>query len=168
MYFPMPSTSLYRGESVTRYWSSATARRAAGSPTDCPTRSLPASRSVDDLARALASADIFFNPSVTEAFGNVTLEAMACGLPVVAASATGATNLVRDRETGMLAEPGEIDQFADALAAYIADPGLRQAHGAAGLAFAETQDWDLINAAVESAYHRVIERRARIARALAK
>jgi phosphatidylinositol alpha 1,6-mannosyltransferase len=40
----------------------------------------------DDLGRAVASGDIFLNPSVTEAFGNVTLEAMACALPVVAAS----------------------------------------------------------------------------------
>src|SRR3546814_6292414 len=40
------------------------------------------------LARALASCDMLFNPSVTETFGNVTLEAMACGLPVVAARAT--------------------------------------------------------------------------------
>ncbi|MCA1652865.1 MAG: glycosyltransferase family 1 protein [Sphingomonadales bacterium] len=121
-----------------------------------------------DLARALASADIFLNPSVTEAFGNVTLEAMACALPVVAASATGATNLVRDGETGKLAEPGEIDQFADALEAYIHDPALRHAHGANGLAFAETQDWNRINGAVETAYRRVIERRARIARTLAR
>ena len=44
----------------------------------------------DDLARALASADVFLNPSITEAFGNVTLEAMACALPVLAAEATGA------------------------------------------------------------------------------
>lgn len=121
-----------------------------------------------DLARALASADIFLNPSVTEAFGNVTLEAMACALPVVAASATGATNLVRDNETGRLADPGEIEQFADALQAYIHDPELRHAHGANGLAFAETQDWNRINGAVETAYYRVIERRARIARALAR
>ncbi len=53
-----------------------------------------------DLARALGSADVFFNPSITEAFGNVTLEAMACGLPVVAASATGASTLVTDGQTG--------------------------------------------------------------------
>lgn len=121
-----------------------------------------------DLARALASADIFLNPSVTEAFGNVTLEAMACALPVVAASATGATNLVTNGETGRLAEPGEIDQFADALETYIRDPELRRGHGANGLAYAETQDWSRINAAVEAAYYRVIERRARIARARAR
>ncbi|MEO7786403.1 MAG: glycosyltransferase family 1 protein [Sphingomicrobium sp.] len=121
-----------------------------------------------DLARALASSDIFLNPSVTEAFGNVTLEAMACALPVVAAAATGATNLVRDGDTGSLAEPGEIEQFTDALEAYARSPALRRSHGEHGLAFAETQDWNRINAAVEAAYHRVIERRARIARTLAR
>ncbi|MEO5640563.1 MAG: glycosyltransferase family 1 protein [Sphingomicrobium sp.] len=121
-----------------------------------------------DLSRALASADIFLNPSVTEAFGNVTLEAMACALPVVAAAATGATNLVRDGDSGSLVEPGEVDQFANALEAYVRDPDLRHAHGDHGLAFAETQDWDHINAAVEAAYYRVIERRARIARALGR
>ncbi len=41
-----------------------------------------------DLGRAVASMDLFFNPSITETFGNVTLEAMACGVPVVAARAT--------------------------------------------------------------------------------
>ncbi|MGO1305189.1 MAG: glycosyltransferase, partial [Sphingomonas parapaucimobilis] len=48
----------------------------------------------DDLGRAVASMDIFFNPSVTETFGNVTTEAMAAGVPVVAANATGAMDLV--------------------------------------------------------------------------
>ena len=117
-----------------------------------------------DLARALASADLFLNPSITETFGNVTLEAMACGLPVVAAAATGATSLVRDGETGTLAEPGDIGALADAVAAYAADPPLRARHGAAGLAFAETQDWDVINAAVLKTYARAIERRGRLAR----
>ena len=114
-----------------------------------------------ELGQALASADVLLNPSITEAFGNVTLEAMACGLPVVAAIATGATNLVRDGETGMLVQPGDTDGYADALTAYARDPALRARHGEAGLAFAKTMDWDQINGAVMKVYQRVIERRAR-------
>ena len=114
----------------------------------------------NDLARALASADVFLNPSITEAFGNVTLEAMACGLPVVAAVATGATSLVRDGETGILVEPHDTAAFAAALASYARDPDLRRRHGEAGLAFARTMDWDRINGAVMRVYQRVIARRA--------
>ena len=114
-----------------------------------------------DLARALASADVFLNPSITETFGNVTLEAMACGLPVVAAVATGATSLVRNGETGTLVEAGDAEAFGEALASYARQPDLRRAHGAAGLEFAKTMDWDRINAAVLDVYKRVIERRAR-------
>ena len=117
-----------------------------------------------DLARAVASSDVFLNPSVTEAFGNVTLEAMACGLPVVAAAATGATNLVRDGETGMLVEPGDVEGFAEALETYARKPDLCRQHGEAGLEYARTQDWDEINGAVLKTYLRVIERRERIAR----
>lgn len=127
---------------------------------------LPSARFVgqqvgDDLARALASSDVLFNPSITEAFGNVTLEAMACGLPVVAASATGATTLIRDGVNGILVAPRDISGFADALAAYAADPALRAAHGAAGLDYAATQDWDRINQAMLDLYLDVIERHGR-------
>jgi phosphatidylinositol alpha 1,6-mannosyltransferase len=118
----------------------------------------------DDLARSVASCDLLFNPSVTETFGNVTLESMACGLPVVAAVATGATSLVRDGETGMLVEPSDVDGFAEALERYAKDPELRHRHGAAGLAYAQTMDWDRINSAVVRIYQRVIEKRARLAR----
>lgn len=118
----------------------------------------------DDLARALASTDVFFNPSITEAFGNVTLESMACALPIVAAEATGTTTLVRDGENGTLVEPGDAEAFADALEAYARDPGLRERHGAAGLAYAKTQDWDRINSVVLKTYERVIRRKERHAR----
>ena len=115
----------------------------------------------EDLGRALASADVFLNPSVTEAFGNVTLEAMASALPVVAAVATGATSLVRDGQTGTLVEPGDVTAFADALEAYARDPALRKRHGEAGLAYAKTQDWDEINASVLRVYESVLRRRRR-------
>jgi glycosyltransferase involved in cell wall biosynthesis len=118
----------------------------------------------EELATALASTDVFFNPSITETFGNVTLEAMASGLPVIAAVATGATSLVKDEQTGKLCEPGDIDCFAEALAAYQRDPALRARHGAAGLEFAKTMDWDEINAAVMKVYDRVIDRRDRLNR----
>lgn len=118
----------------------------------------------NDLARALASADVLFNPSITEAFGNVTLEAMACALPVVAAESSGTTNLVRDGVTGALCDPSDIEEFAEALAAYARDPALRQRHGEAGLAVAQTMDWDTINAAVIRVYMHAIHKRERLAR----
>ncbi|HKX92277.1 MAG TPA: glycosyltransferase family 1 protein [Sphingomicrobium sp.] len=117
-----------------------------------------------DLARALASADVLFNPSITEAFGNVTLEAMACALPVIAAVATGTTNLVRDGESGTLADYSDIEGFADALEGYAKDSELRRRHGAAGLEFARTMDWDTINSAVVATYLRAIEKRERLTR----
>ncbi|WP_294121585.1 glycosyltransferase family 1 protein [Sphingomonas sp.] len=118
----------------------------------------------EELATALASTDVFFNPSITETFGNVTLEAMASGLPVIAAVATGATSLVKDDVTGKLSDPGDIDCFADSLAEYQRDPALRARHGAAGLEFAKTMDWDAINSVVLHVYERVIERQRRLNR----
>jgi len=121
-------------------------------------------RTGDELATALASADVLLNPSITESFGNVTLEAMACGLPVVAADATGASNLVRGGESGILVEPTDLGGFADALQAYAEDPELRARHGAAGFAFAMTMDWDRINSVVIRTYLRAIAKRQRLAR----
>jgi phosphatidylinositol alpha 1,6-mannosyltransferase len=117
-----------------------------------------------DLARALASSDLLLNPSITEAFGNVTLEAMACALPVVAAEASGTTNLVRHGVTGTIVDPEEIDEFAAALEAYARDPDLRRRHGEAGLAIAETMDWDTINSAVLRVYAHAIVKRQRLER----
>lgn len=110
-----------------------------------------------DLGRAVASMDLLLNPSVTETFGNVTLEAMACGIPVVAARATGSTSLVHDGQTGRLVTPGDIDGFADAVEAYVADPQLRAAHGQAGERMSREFGWDAINSAVAQTYLRLVE-----------
>ena len=112
-----------------------------------------------DLARAVASMDVLFFPSVTETFGNVTLEAMACGLPVVVSEATGSESLVDDGRSGRMIRPGAIRQFADALQAYVADAGLRQAHGAAGEARSHDFAWDRINQTVAETYLRLIRQR---------
>ena len=108
-----------------------------------------------DLGRALASADIFLNPSITETFGNVTLEAMASGLPVVAARATGASSLVEDGVTGHLVPPRDIAAYADALGPYCTDANLRRMHGDAGERAARAYSWDAINAVVAETYLRL-------------
>jgi glycosyltransferase involved in cell wall biosynthesis len=122
----------------------------------------------NDLSRALASADLLLNPSITEAFGNVTLEAMACGLPVIAAEATGNTNLVRNSVTGTLVDGTEPEEFADALEAYALDPDLRRRHGEGGLAIAKTMDWDSINSTVIRTYMHAIHKRERLDRMLGR
>ena len=112
-----------------------------------------------DLGRAVASMDMLFNPSVTETFGNVTLEAMACGLPTVAARATGSESLVTEGVTGRLIRPGAITAFADALTTYCTDSAARAAAGAAGISEAEKYGWDQVNQALVDTYVRVIRQR---------
>lgn len=112
-----------------------------------------------DLGRGVASMDILFNPSVTETFGNVTLEAMACGLPVVAAKATGSQSLVKDQESGRLVTPGAISDFADALQVYCENDNIRKSHGAAGEKRADQFSWDQINHTVAETYIRLIRQR---------
>jgi glycosyltransferase involved in cell wall biosynthesis len=113
-----------------------------------------------DLGKAVASMDVLFFPSTTETFGNVTLEAMACGLPVVAAAATGSESLVDDGVSGRLIRPGAVHAFAEALRGYIADSRLRARHGKAGEARSLEFSWDRINQTVADAYARLIRQRA--------
>lgn len=109
-------------------------------------------QSGDGLGRAVAAMDIFFNPSLTETFGNVTLEAMAAGVPVVAARATGAIDLVDDGVTGFLVPPRDVGAYADAIQRIVTTPALRQTLGAAGHAKAAGYNWTKANQAVLDAY----------------
>jgi phosphatidylinositol alpha 1,6-mannosyltransferase len=113
------------------------------------------------LATAVASMDVLLFPSVTETFGNVTLEAMACGLPVVAAAATGSESLVDDGVTGRLIRPGAVHQFAEAVRAYVEQPDLRARHGQAGQTRSMEFGWDRINQTVADTYLRLIRQKAK-------
>ena len=106
----------------------------------------------DDLGRAAAGMDIFFMPSVTETFGNVTTEAMAAGVPVVAARATGAVDLVEEGVTGFLVPPLDVKAYADAIQRLIEDPALRAAAGRAGNLRVRGYEWDKVNAAMIETY----------------
>ena len=111
------------------------------------------------LGRAVASMDAMFFPSETEAFGNVSLEAMASGIPVIAAAATGSENLVNDGQSGRLIPPGDIAGYADAIAAYVGDRQLAHNHGAEGEKLSRDYDWDKINQVVADTYLRKITER---------
>jgi glycosyltransferase involved in cell wall biosynthesis len=85
----------------------------------------------DDVPAILASFDVFVLPSLSEGISNTILEAMACGLPVLATGVGGNLELVRDGVCGRYFKPGDVDALAALLAAYGGDPALRGAHGAA-------------------------------------
>jgi glycosyltransferase involved in cell wall biosynthesis len=85
----------------------------------------------EDLAAHFASADLFLFPSLTETFGNVTLEAMASGVPTIAFDYGAARAHLRDREHGRLVAPGNDSGFMDAAVALAGDAALRRSMGAA-------------------------------------
>ncbi len=79
----------------------------------------------DELPAFLNASDVFALASVREQFGQVLVEAMACGVPPIAVDCFGPGEIVRDGETGWLVEPDDRDQLADAIVAAIDDPGER-------------------------------------------
>jgi glycosyltransferase involved in cell wall biosynthesis len=85
---------------------------------------------------------------------------MACGIPVVAAKATGSQSLVDDNVSGRLITPGAIQKFADSLQLYCTDADLRARHGNAGEQRSLDFSWDAINQTVADTYIRLIRQRA--------
>lgn len=85
-----------------------------------------------DIADLLRGFSVFALSSLAEGTPVTLLEAMACGLPVVATAVGGIPALVQDGETGILVPPNDPGAMAAALARYIDDASLRAAHGAAG------------------------------------
>jgi glycosyltransferase involved in cell wall biosynthesis len=67
------------------------------------------------LATAYASADIFVFPGTTDTFGNVILEAQACGVPVIASDSGGSKELVEDRTNGLITRSRDADDFTRAI-----------------------------------------------------
>jgi colanic acid/amylovoran biosynthesis glycosyltransferase len=102
----------------------------------------------DAIIGELRSADVLVAPSVVSARGQregipvVLMEAMSCGLPVVASRLSGIPELVDHDHNGLLFSPGRADELADALAHLARDPSLRKRLGNAGRATIE-RDFDL-------------------------
>lgn len=94
-----------------------------------------------DLANAYAAADVFTFPAANETFGNVVLEAMASGLPVVAARAGGPLDSVVEGETGLLFDPQDQAALRAAVRRLVGDPRLARRMGQAGRTRAERITW---------------------------
>jgi glycosyltransferase involved in cell wall biosynthesis len=104
----------------------------------------------EDLARAVASADILVNPSETEAFGNVNLEAMAAGVAVVSADVGSARALIAPGRTGLLVPPRAPGAYAEAVEALVKAPRRRRRLGLAAAAAAAAYSWpDILDAVLE-------------------
>jgi glycosyltransferase involved in cell wall biosynthesis len=95
----------------------------------------------DRLAELYADSDVFVFPSPTETCGLVALEAMASGIPVIAANAGGVLENVRPDENGLLVPAGDAGAFADAIATLIGDPVHRQRLATGARAWSERRSW---------------------------
>lgn len=103
-----------------------------------------------ELARAVASADLMISPSTTETFGNVLLEAMASGLPVITADASNTRALFDDGRTGILC--GGKDDYVRAARRLMELPEERRRIGEAARDASEAYSWDAASKAAEQAY----------------
>ena len=79
-----------------------------------------------DVLATLQNSDVFLLPSLTEGFGLAALEALSCGVPVVASRVGGVPEVVSDGETGILCEAGDVLEMADAVVRILRDPKLHR------------------------------------------
>ena len=111
----------------------------------------------ETMPALLRSADLVLCPPDYEPFGIVPLEAMGCGIPVVASAVGGYLDTIVDRVTGRLVPPGDPDALAAAAVELLADPQTRAAYGSAGRRrVAARFGWDSVAAATERVYHEVL------------
>lgn len=110
----------------------------------------------DDLMSAYATADVFCMPGVSELQSIVTMEAMAVGLPVVAADAMALPHLVRPGTNGELFTPGDVDGLAGHLRALLTDVPLRERYGTAGRELIEAHTMGATLGIFEALYEKVM------------
>ncbi len=118
----------------------------------------------EELASAYASADLFAFPSRTETFGQVVLEAMASGLPVVALRAEGVCDLVEKGKTGYLLDSENLTEAAQAaeyrrlLARLVEDHASRRMMGQQAQWAASQRTWDQAMSRLLLGYEEALER----------
>lgn len=125
----------------------------------CPDALLVGSLSGASLAQHYASADLFLFPSLTETYGNVTPEALASGLALLAFDYAAAAELVRHGDNGLLAPFGDADAFIRRATDLAASPMLMQHLRERARSTTLAQDWSQIVGQVESIWTQMVLQR---------
>lgn len=116
-------------------------------------------RSQDSLPYYYSAAEAIVVPSQYESFGMVALEAMACGVPVVASQVGGLAFLVQDGITGFTVPVDEPEALAERLVRCLSEPGLQQQLGQQAARLAKEYAWEKIAARIADLYQQVINSR---------
>ncbi|MHB1686850.1 MAG: glycosyltransferase family 4 protein [Ignavibacteriaceae bacterium] len=109
-----------------------------------------------ELSTTYASSDIFVFPSTTETFGNVTVEAMASGIPPICVKEGGAYGIIKDGVTGLIAEPRNAEDISDKIEKLLDQPELRNRIALQALEYAQTQSWKNVFDRLFKSYEEVI------------
>jgi len=112
------------------------------------------------LPRLYASADAFLFSSQTETLGLVILEAMASGLPVIAAPAGGVADHLRSDQNGLAFPAGDVDDMADTIARLADSIGLRRRLAIGARRTAEALSWEVELDRLDASYREVCARAA--------
>ncbi|MFV5998685.1 glycosyltransferase family 4 protein [Streptomyces sp. NPDC056231] len=120
-------------------------------------------RTGDDLARIVASLDMFVHTGPYETFCQTVQEAMASGVPVIAPAAGGPLDLVGHGRTGLLVPPRDADAVRAAVGALVADPALAAAYGRTGRAMVEGRTWEAVGDQLLGHYDEVLRDRQAVA-----
>jgi glycosyltransferase involved in cell wall biosynthesis len=113
----------------------------------------------EDLASAYASADAFLFPSTTDTLGLAMLEALASGLPVVAARGGASHEIVSDEENGLLYEANSTPSLVSAVRRLFSDEGFRAALARRARETAERRDWESSTHTLCEYYEEAMRRR---------
>ncbi len=118
--------------------------------------------SSDELLKSYQSSDLFILTSRTlqgtdiEGFGVVYLEANACGLPVIAGNTGGVPGAVKDGETGLLVDPENPEEIANAIEKLMTDAELQKTMGENGRKWAEELDWNILIPRYKAALEEIV------------
>ncbi|GAB4433813.1 MAG: glycosyltransferase family 1 protein [Chloroflexi bacterium OHK40] len=123
-------------------------RHFRGTPT-----SFPGFLRGEELVEAYRAADVFLFPSTTETFGLVALEAMACGVPVIAANTGGVLDIIEDGKNGLLFDPERPAEIGRLVQRLREEPGLRQGIAERGLQHARGRSWQATMDQLIDYYH---------------